>query len=194
MAGNLQVFKGRDALNAYAVSLQNLGPLLWTARIGLLVIVLVHISSALRLVSLNKAARPVAYKKVHREKSTFASRAMPMTGLILLAFIIFHLLHFTFGVVQNDGYKMLDEFGRHDVYGMVVTGFKAPAVTIAYVISMLLLGLHLSHGCTSFFQSLGFNHPKYNGLFKMVGPAIATLIVIGNCSMPIAVLAGVIKL
>ena len=194
MAGNLQVFKGREALNAYAETLQAMGPLLWVARLGLIAIVLVHIASAVRLVAMNSAARPVPYKRVHREKSTFASRAMPMTGMIVLAFIIFHLLHFTAGVIQHGNYEMVDEFGRHDVYGMVVAGFQSPIVSGFYILSMILLALHLNHGCSSFFQSLGLNHPKYNGVFKMVGPAFATLVLVGNCAMPIAVLAGVIKL
>ncbi len=194
MVGNLQVFAGQEAINAYAAGLKKLGPLLWVARIGLIVIFLVHIASALRLVSLNRAARPVAYKMVKSERSSFASRAMAMSGLILLAFLAFHLLHFTLGGGPlKTQFNLIDAYGRHDVYNMVVLGFQKPAVAISYVVAMLLLCLHLSHGVTSLFQSLGLNHPKYNGIFNLAGPVIATLVLVGNCSMPIAVLAGLVK-
>lgn len=196
MIGNLQIFVGQDAVNSYAASLKSLGPLLWIARGGLIVIFLAHVFSAIRLVGLNKAARPVKYKMVKPEASSFASRTMAMSGVIVLSFLIFHLVHFTFGGgggVLAENFNLIDEYGRHDVYNMTVKGFAIPAVTGVYVFAMILLSLHLKHGVTSLFQSLGLNHPKYNGIFNMAGPVIALAVLVGNCAMPIACVAGLVK-
>ncbi|MBL4635664.1 MAG: succinate dehydrogenase cytochrome b subunit [Kofleriaceae bacterium] len=197
MLGNLQIFIGRDALNGYAESLKALGPILWIMRIGLIVAVVIHIWSAVRLTTMNAAARPVKYKVVHREKSTFASRVMIWSGIIVLAFLVFHLMQFTFGGGPfPDDFNQLQQmegYDRHDVFNMVVSGFSRAPVTIAYVIAMFLLCLHLKHGIGSLFQTLGINHPKFNGLIKMAAPGIAVLVFIGNVSMPIACLAGWVK-
>ncbi len=194
MIGNLQIFVGQNAVNHYAASLKALGPLLWVARGGLVAIFLVHVFSALRIVSMNRAARPVRYKVVHSERSTFSSRVMAMSGIIVGAFLVFHLVHFTLGGgPMSENFNLIDSFGRHDVYNMTVLGFQKPLVAGVYILAILLLSMHLKHGVTSLFQSLGLNHPKYNGLIRMAGPGIASLVLIGNCSMPIAVLAGWIK-
>ncbi len=194
MLGNLQIFKGQAAINAYAVQLKSLGGLLWIMRGGLVLAVLVHIFSAIRLSMLNSAARPVKYKKVKTDKSSFASRTMLWGGIIIVLFLVFHLAQLTLGGGPlQENFNLVDEFGRHDVYNMTVLGFKNVAVSASYIVAMLALCIHLSHGVTSLFQSLGLNHPKYNGMIAMAGPAIATLVLIGNCSMPIAVLAGWVK-
>ncbi|MCP4446243.1 MAG: succinate dehydrogenase cytochrome b subunit [Myxococcales bacterium] len=194
MLGNLQIFMGQAAINAYAVKLQSLGVLLWIMRGGLVLAVLVHIYSAMRLVSMNSAARPVKYKMAFKDKSSFASRTMKWGGIILILFLIFHLVQLTLGGGPlKANFNLLDEYGRHDVYNMTVLGFQNVAVAASYLVAMLVLCFHLSHGVTSLFQSLGINHPKYNGMIKMAGPSIATLVLIGNCSMPIAVLAGWVK-
>lgn len=194
MAGNLQVFKGPEAINTYAANLQSLGPLLWVARIGLILIFSIHILSAIRLVLMNKAARPVKYQMVKSEKSSFASRTMAVGGVIVILFVVFHLVHFTFGGGPLSAeYEVYDEFERHDVFKMVVVGFQNPIVSIVYLISISMLCLHLSHGVTSLFQSLGLDHPRFKGLFKKAGPAIALIILVGNCAMPIACLVGWIK-
>jgi len=194
MLGNLQIFKGQAAINAYAVQLKSLGGLLWVMRGGLILAVAVHIFSAIRLSMMNSAARPVKYKKVKSDKSSFASRTMLWGGIIVVLFLVFHLMQLTLGGGPlTDNFNLVDEFGRHDVYNMTVLGFENVAVSASYIVAMLALCFHLSHGVTSLFQSLGLNHPKYNGMIKMAGPSIATLILIGNCSMPIAVLAGWVK-
>ncbi len=196
MLGNLQIFIGQAAINAYAVKLKSLGGLLWVARAGLLLAALVHIISAIRLVSMNNAARPVKYKMVKSDKSSFASRTMKWGGLIVLLFLVFHLIQFTLGGGGGEfakNFNLLDEYGRHDVYNMTVLSFQNAAVSGSYIVAMLALCFHLSHGVTSLFQSLGLSHPKYSGMIKMAGPSIATLVLVGNCSMPIAVLAGWVK-
>ncbi len=194
MAGNLLIFKGQDAVNSYAQGLKDMGPLLWVARIGLLGIFIVHIASAMRLSLRNAAARPVAYNEHRPILSALASRTMVMSGLIILAFLVFHLLHLTLGVTHPEHYKAVDELGRHDVFSMVVLGFQQAPVTIAYVVAMILLGFHLKHGVSSLFQTLGINRPSYRPLTALLGWLVAGLIVVGNCSMPLAVFFGLIKL
>ena len=119
---------------------------------------------------------------------------MTWTGLMLFAFIVFHLLHFTLGVTHPEHFARVDAAGHPDVYSMVVLGFQNPAISASYIVAMLLLGLHLSHGVTSMFQSLGLNHPRFTPLITRAGIAFAVLVVVGNISMPIAVLAGLVEL
>ena len=191
MLGNLQVFLGQDVLNAYAKTLHDLGPLLWIARLVLIGSVVLHIASGLRLASLNKAARPVRYAYESTVQASFASRYMRMSGLVVFAFIVYHLAHFTLGVTHPE-HQMLDSLGRPDVYSMVILGFQQPLVAVSYIVAMVLLWFHLNHGASSLFQSLGLRHPNYNAVLDKVGPAVATLVVGGNIIMPLAILTGVI--
>ncbi len=194
LLGNLQVFAGADAVNSYAEKLQSLGPLLWVARIGLLVIVGVHVVTALRLAKANDAARPVAYaKKAHRQVKP-QTRTMVMTGLVILAYVVYHLAHFTWGFVLHDYYGQTDALGRHDVYAMVVRSFQCWWVSASYLVAMVLLALHLCHGVTSAFQTFGLNHSKYASALKLAGPAIATLIFLGYASIPVACWLGIVHL
>ncbi|MCE9638234.1 MAG: succinate dehydrogenase cytochrome b subunit [Planctomycetes bacterium] len=198
MIGNLQVFAGPEKINAYAHTLQNLGPILWAMRIGLLTIFGLHVWTAFKLWTANKAARPVPYAVVVPSASTYASRTMIWSGFIVLAFIVYHLLHFTLGAVQGDIFQQTREAwtaadGKHpDVYAMIVRGFRSPAVALSYVVAQLLLGLHLSHGVSSVFQTLGFTSPRLACVKKAAGPLVATVIVIGNCSIPLAILLGLV--
>lgn len=198
MAGNLLIFTGTpDAINAYAQGLKDLGPLLWVARIGLIVFAVLHIASFLRLNARNSAARPQGYAQTKWQQAPVASRYMRLSGIVVFAFIVYHLLHFTAGVVtvDPDGLRLAteDALGRHHVYNMVVSGFANPIVSGAYIIAMVLLGLHINHGASSVFQTLGLKNSKYNGLIEKLGPGLSALIVIGNCSIPVAVLSGLIK-
>ena len=160
LAGNLLVFKGPDAINAYAKGLKDLGPGLWVLRLGLLGMFAVHVASAARLVALNNRARPVAYANTAPQETTYAARTMWMSGLIVLAFVLFHLAHLTLGLTHADHYALHDAEGRHDVYSMVVLGFQQWPVVAAYVVAQLLLGLHISHGASSAFHTLGVTHPS----------------------------------
>ena len=198
MAGNLLIFTGTpDAINAYAQGLKDLCPLLWAARIGLIVFAVLHITSFLRLNARNSAARPQGYAQTKWQQAPVASRYMRLSGIVVFAFIVYHLLHFTAGVVtvDPDGLRLAteDALGRHHVYNMVVSGFANPIVSGAYIIAMILLGLHINHGASSVFQTLGLKNSKYNGLIEKLGPGLSALIVIGNCSIPVAVLSGLIK-
>ena len=113
---------------------------------------------------------------------------MGLSGLVVLAFLVYHLLHFTLGVTHPDQHSMVDNMQRHDVYSMVILGFRDPAVALSYIIAICLLGLHLNHGASSLFQSLGLKHSKYNDFIAKIGPLVAIIVVVGNISMPIAVL------
>lgn len=191
MAGNLLVFAGREPLNAYAAALKHNPGLLWTARLGLLVVFVIHLVLGLRLAFQNREARGVAYVYEDTVEANWASRHMLLTGLVLLAFIVYHLAHFTFGWI---GPHAPVDPARHDVdvYGMVIAGFRNPAITLSYVLAMVFLWLHLWHGAYSWLQSLGINHPRYNKFLRALGPVISTIVLVGNCSIPLAIYFGAI--
>lgn len=194
LLGNLQIFLGPDWVNSYAEHLRGLGPLLWIIRAFLLVNVLLHIYFTLSLAIQNRRARPVRYKKKDHVKATFASRYMAMSGLIVLAFILYHLAHFTVRVT-DPRFSLLkaDPLNRYDVYSMMVYGFQNIFVSGFYVLGMFLLALHLSHGTSSFFQSLGWNDEKLNPRLAIAGRIFAWLIFVGYTSIPIAVLFHLVK-
>ena len=197
MAGNLLVFAGPEKLNAYAQGLEDLGALLWVARLGLLGAIVVHILLGVRLWMANGEARPERYAYQATMKAPITSRTMIISGGLLATFILYHLAHFTFGLTGAEYYAgeptyMLDGELVRDVYAMVTIGFKHPAVSGLYIVSMLLLGSHLSHGIQSLFQSLGLAAPKYRPLIKKAGVGLAALLVLGNISMPLAIMLGLI--
>jgi succinate dehydrogenase / fumarate reductase cytochrome b subunit len=188
LAGNLQIFEGREKLNAYGHFLHSIGELLWPVRIVLIVSVLLHILATLQLALRKKRARPVGYSRKEAIASSYASRTMYWSGPIVLAFVIFHLLQFTAGYIHPES-----QFIEGDVYHNVVAGFQVWWVSVWYIFSVSLLGLHLSHGISSMFQSLGFNHPKHTPVLKSAAVAVAVVIVLGYISIPISVLLGIVK-
>lgn len=194
LLGNLQIFLGPEKINAYGALLKANPAFLWPARIGLLFIAVMHITAATQLVHANRRARPVGYKFKKPVASTFANRTMWISGLIILAFTLFHLGHFTFGFFDPQFLRLEDPEGRHDVYGMMVRGFLNPAVSIFYIISMGLLLLHLSHGVSSLFQSLGLRSKKTFGFFDKLAKITALALFIGNSMIPLAVLFGLVRL
>jgi succinate dehydrogenase / fumarate reductase cytochrome b subunit len=188
LLGNLQIFEPPEKINHYAAFLRSVPNLLWTARITLLVSVILHIWSSWQLWLLQRAARPIGYVKKANLNSTYASRTMLWSGPIILAFVIFHLLHLTFGTVHPGG-----PFDEHNVYNNIVTGFQVWPVSLFYIIAMIMLCYHLYHGLWSMFQSLGFSHPVYTPWLQRLAKVVAILIAIGNISIPVAILAGFIK-
>jgi len=193
MAGNLQMFVGQDGMNEYGVTLRKMPLLLWIARIGLLGLAILHVIFSIRLTLANRAARPVRYKHEKTVQASRSSRVMIFSGLIILAFLIYHLLHFTLGVTDPKSFALYDPQGRHDVYNMVITGFKNPLISGGYILAMVLLFSHLGHGASSWMQSLGWNYPKYNGLIEKISPVISWLVCLGFVAIPIAVLLGILK-
>ena len=192
MLGNLQVYLGQEPMNAYAALLKSKPGLLWTARVGLFIIAVLHIVSALQLAAQNRDARPEPYAE-GKPIASLASRTILVTGLIIFAFIIYHLMHFTLGVTNPDFMELHDALGHHDVYRMVIEGFRNPWVSAFYITSMGLLCLHLSHGVSSLFQSLGIRRRTTLAAFNRFAQISAIVIFIGNVSIPISILAGVVK-
>jgi succinate dehydrogenase / fumarate reductase cytochrome b subunit len=190
LLGNLQIFLGPDWINSYAQHLRDLAALLWVVRVILLISVVLHIYYTIALTIDNRRARG-DYKEKDYVKATFASRYMWLSGLVVLAFIFYHLAHFTF-VVADPRLTHLhpDPLNRHDVYSMMVYGFRQPIVSAFYVLAIWLLMLHLTHGASSFFQSLGLNDKKLTPRLARGARIFAWLIFIGYATMPIAVLLG----
>ncbi len=191
MLGNLQVFMGQQTFNEYPVKLQNLGGLLWMARAGLLVLFVTHVFAGLRLWWLNSRARPLKYAAYKPKAASSYGRYMGMLGLVILAFVVYHLMHFTFGVVDGSN-SDLSHNNLHDLYSYVILGFQNVPIAISYLVANTLLCLHLLHGLPSLFQSAGLRHPKYNSLIDRGSLALVTLIFVGNTSIVLAVLLGVL--
>lgn len=188
LGGNLQIFEGREKLNAYGHFLHSIGEVLWIVRIILIAAVVLHITATVQLALRKKRARPVGYSRREAIASSYASRTMYWSGPIVLAFVIFHLLQFTAGYIHPES-----QFIEGDVYHNVVAGFQVWWVSVWYIFSLCLLGLHLRHGIWSMFQSVGFNHPKHTPQLKSAALIIAVLIVLGYISIPISVLLGFVK-
>ncbi|HKV75603.1 MAG TPA: succinate dehydrogenase cytochrome b subunit [Gemmatimonadales bacterium] len=187
VVANLLAFAGPVKINAYSAFLHSAGELLWVARGVLIVSLILHVIAAVQLTRLDRAARPVAYARKEPQAATVASRTMRWGGALLLAFIIYHLLHFTFGTVHPD-------FVEGDPYHNIVSGFRQhPLVAGFYVVAMAGLGLHLYHGGSAMFNSLGLNHPSWNPGRQALMRALAALVALGFATIPLAVLAGVIK-
>jgi succinate dehydrogenase / fumarate reductase cytochrome b subunit len=193
MLGNLQVFEGAHALNGYAAFLRDMPIVLWTARIGLLSLAALHIVLAIQLTLRNRHARPVAYAVREYRQASFASRTMAASGLVLLLFIIFHLLHLTAGVIDPSFAERLDAEGHRDVYGKIVHAFQNPFIVAFYLTGQLGLGLHLNHAVTSSLQTLGLERAAFNRLFKAAGPTVALLVVLGNVAIILAIFLGIVR-
>jgi succinate dehydrogenase / fumarate reductase cytochrome b subunit len=188
MLGNLQVYLGPEAMNNYGIFLRHFlhGTGIWVARAILLAAVVLHIWSATSLTLTSRRARPEGYRREKWKESTYASRTMRWGGVILLLFVIYHLLHFTTGTLHQS-------FIEGDVYHNFVAGFRNVWVSAFYIFAMLALGLHLRHGLWSMCQTLGVSHPRYIRMAHLGAWIFAAIIVIGNISFPLAVLAGIVR-
>ncbi|MDX2185872.1 MAG: succinate dehydrogenase cytochrome b subunit [Opitutaceae bacterium] len=213
LVGNLQIFAHPDHINGYAHFLQNLGPALWAVRLGLLACVVIHVWAAIALSLENKAARgPDSYGVSKWLKATLSSRYMKQTGLVVLAFIVYHIAHFTVGSAQSATFKTnLDEYvitenvrefgiplaskGEvvHDVYSMVYLGFANPVVSLFYIIAVALLTLHILHGIQSSFQTIGWRNERWGTCLRRASTVFCLLYVLGNVAIPGLILTGVAK-
>lgn len=187
MAGNLLIFAGAEAINSYAAFLQHGSHgLIWVVRAILLVAIVVHIASIISLYRRARAARPVAYRGGRQNQATDAAAlSMRYGGLFLLLFIVYHLLHMTFGTVHP-------QFVRGDVYHNLVTAFHHPVNVIVYLAAMVFLGLHLYHGVWSAFQTLGWDNARFRSYRKPFALGTALVICIGFSLPPLAVAFGVV--
>ena len=196
LLGNFTIYLGPDWLNGYAEHLQGLGPILWVIRLGLLAVVGLHIVFTMLLWHENHAARPKKYIASDPIKTTVFARTMRLSGLCVLAFIVFHLAHFTLCIVNpsfKDLHTTLDGHQVHDVYRMVVAGFGNLPVSLIYIVGLFLLTMHLSHGIGSLFQTLGVSNRTTRPLIETVTRAYAWLLFLGYISIPLSVLTGLVK-
>ena len=195
LLGNLQIYSSnREQINIYAAFLHNPSnaAALWTARAILLLAVVLHIVAATQLWLQNRAARPVSYYKKDDVPTSYAARTMVWSGPIIAAFVIFHILHLTVGAVLPT-HDLGGNPATPDVRYNVITGFQNYAVSGFYIFAMVLLCMHLYHGVWSMCQSMGISHPRYTRRIKKFSAILAILIAIGNCSIPIAVMLGLLS-
>jgi succinate dehydrogenase / fumarate reductase cytochrome b subunit len=187
LAGNLQAFEGREKFDSYAVFLRSVPAALYSARLVILVAVTFHIVTTVQLALLKSKARPIGYVKKDNSQAGYASRTMYWSGPIVGAFVVYHLAQFTFLLTDS-------RFQEGQVYDNLVITFQQPYISILYIIAMVLLGFHISHGVWSMFQSLGLTTPVYSPFIKGLAQVLALVITLGFISIPIAVLAGIIHL
>lgn len=185
MLANLQIFAGPLKINEYAATLREFGPLLWLARGGLAVALVLHVIAAYQLTRRKQVARPVGYERQDPQVSTFAARTIRWGGVFLLVFIVLHLLHFTFGTIHP-------AFDAKDVYGNVIAGFQTWWVAVLYILAMIGLGLHLYHGTWSSIRTLGLTRPSGDPLKRRIAAVLTWALYIGFSLVPIAVLARLV--
>jgi succinate dehydrogenase / fumarate reductase, cytochrome b subunit len=199
MVGNLKMYMGRESDGVYAIDhygeflRELLVPILprtvtlWLLRLVLIVALVLHVHAAWSLTVLNRRARPVKYQSARDYQiANFASRTMRWTGIIVLLFIVWHLLDLTGGQVNPD-------FVRGEVYRNVDASLSRVPVAALYIVANIALGIHLFHGTWSLFQSMGWSNPRFNRWRRALAVGLATVVVVGNVSFPVAVLAGIVE-
>jgi len=193
LLGNLLIYAGPDVLNAYAVHLRELGPVLWAARLLLITAVLIHIWTSIKLNIENRQARPVPYAKREPLESSFSARTMLASGFLIVAYVTYHLLHFTFRMTNPDISHAVDAAGRPDVYLMVVRSFQQPGIALAYIVGMACVCTHLAHGVGSAFQTLGLTNERTIPIFWQASRTFSLAVFLGYISIPLSVWFGVVK-
>ncbi len=196
MIGNLHLYEGPAQVNEYGEALRDLGGhlaprtfLLWVLRLGLIAAFVLHIHSAYSLAIKNRRKRPVGYQS-HRDyiAADYASRTMVWGGTIILLFLVFHLADLTLGIEP----AATDEYFRGDIYSNVVASLSRWPVAILYIVANVALAFHIYHGAWSLFQSLGVNNPRFNVWRRWFAMGFAAVILVGNVSFPVMVLAGLV--
>lgn len=191
LGGNLAIFGEPDAMNRYSMTLHNFGPLLWFARIGLLVVFIIHAWIGISIWWNKRKARPNNYEvyssKGGASKQSLSSRSMAFTGVVLIIFVIFHINTFALG---DMGTVTIDGQQTHDIKTLVLDTFQNPFYAFGYAFMMLLLGTHLAHGIWSAFTSLTIQSKKMSGLIYTVGAALAVVLAVGFLFIPLYVYFG----
>ena len=193
MTGNLKVFQGAEKFNAYAEFLREMGaPLfpesgvLWLVRAGLTLALVLHVWSATSLTIINRRARDKDYETRRGVQLDYAARTMRGSGYLIALYIVYHLMHLTWGNVHHN-------FVLGNPYANLVSGFQVVPIALIYIAANLLLGMHLYHGLWSMFQSLGINHPNYNASRRYFAVTFAVIVSLGFISVPVAVLTGIVS-
>ena len=194
LLGNSSIFAGPDGINAYAEKLHGLGPFVWAFRLFMLVMLGIHVLFGILVTLDNWSANPEKYKVKKMLKATFAGETMIWTGLLLLAFIVYHLLQFTVRITPDVQHvlNVPDAKGRFDVFGMVTASFRHASIAAIYVAAMVTLFLHLSHGVQSVFQTIGWNNEKTLPTYNRISKALALLFLVGYSAIPLLIVAGIL--
>ncbi len=193
LLGNSSVFFGADAINAYAQKLHSLGPIVWIFRLVMLFLFVTHIIFGIQLTLENSAATPEKNIQIKRLRTGFAAQTMIISGLVLLAFVVYHLLHFTVRIPGMGVYEMNPATHMVNVYTMVIMGFKQAFTVLLYVVGMIFLALHVSHGFQSFFQTLGLNNDKSLPVFGALSKLVSVVLLFGYISIPLLIIFGLVK-
>lgn len=197
LLGNLQIFLPPEKINHYAYFLESLGVWLWLIRAFLLLCLVVHVWLAIVLTVENRLARPVRYEARHTIQATRASRVMAITGLIVLAFLLYHLAAFSFRIGHPEwsarSFRLSDGTMVRDVFDMIVAGFSHVTVSVFYIFAIGLLSYHMSHGISSAFQTLGLRNHRWGGALDRIAAIFCWLYFLGNAAIPLSVLTGLVK-
>jgi len=189
LLGNLQAFQGAAKFNAYAEFLQSAKGLLWVVRIVMLTALVLHATAGIQLYLASRAARPQPYRVPLANPATVSSKTMIWTGLLTLSFVIYHLLDLTIGAaLVHSG------FDQKNAYLNLVNTFRSVGKVVFYGVSIIGLGLHLSHGLYSLWQSLGFRHPLWTPTIQKVGVLIGVFLALAYLFIPAGVVVGLIRL
>lgn len=196
MLGNLKVFTGNVAtgephIDVYAAFLRTMGEplvphgfILWCVRIVLLIALILHVVTVLQLAARNRRARDTRYAHHQYNESSVPARLMLVSGFLLLAFLVFHLLQFTFGVIG------VTRFEQEEVYSNLYYAFQTWFFVLIYVVAMAALALHVNHGIWSLFQTLGLDNPDRNRAFRILATASAIVLFVGFSSVPVLFFLG----
>lgn len=194
LLGNSSLFLGSAAINAYAQKLHSLGPVVWIFRLVMLGVFVVHIIFAIQLTLENRAATPDKNVQVKRLKTGFAAETMIISGLVMVAFVIYHLLHFTVRVTNPDIYVPIPGgHGMVDVFVMVTQGFQQILPALVYVIGMIFLFLHVSHGGQSMFQTYGLNNDRTLPVIINLSKLVGVVLLVGYASIPLLIFLGIVR-
>ena len=188
MLGNMQIFLGPETINGYHALLYGMPTFLFTARLVLLLALAAHVVSAIQLARLNRAARPMRYKRSTRVATSYAARTMLVGGILLFLYLVHHIAHMTVGLTAGLGYA----HDKMDVYQNLVASYRVPWMAGISVLFALIFGSHVYHGAWSLFQSLGVTHRRYNGLLRQSAIAVALAVTAGYVSVPLAVATGLV--
>jgi succinate dehydrogenase / fumarate reductase cytochrome b subunit len=191
LLGNSSIFIGPSGINSYAEHLHSLGPLVWIFRLAMLTFLLVHGIFGIQVSLENSSANPAKYAVNTKLKLSFSSENMIWTGLLLLVFIVYHLVHFTIRATPDVSAFTGEVPGN--VFGMVTTSFSHGSIAFVYVVAMVVLCLHLFHGIQSFFQTMGWNSNASLPVISQVGKVLAVIFLVGYSSIPVFILAGIIR-
>ena len=194
LAGNLEIFSGPEAVNQYAAFLRSMPKVLWGFRILLIFSVIVHVYLTISLTRNNQHARITKYQVKKSRKATVSSRTMMLTGITIIAFVCYHLAHYTLGITHPELMHLVDAKGRHHVYNMMIHGFSSPWISGFYIIAQIFLAFHISHGVSSAVRTLGLENRVVYKNVRIFGVVFSLVVALLYIAIPFSVLTGIVTL